>query len=211
MSTPSGWYTDPEDPTRQRYWDGQSWTEHRTDPAPAAAQPAPAQPAAAYATTATLPPKQNNNTLRNVLIVAGVVLLLMLAGCVALVVAGGNAVDNAIDEFEESQNVPGGPENPLEIEEGQAFEVDGFDYAAGWSVSKDPLGNLTVKGLKVTNNREDQDGALVEIRFLEGTELVALADCTTPQISPGQTVTLDCFSADPLPKSYDTITINDTF
>ena len=27
--TPPGWYADPEDPTRQRFWDGTAWTEHR--------------------------------------------------------------------------------------------------------------------------------------------------------------------------------------
>ncbi|MFM7062400.1 MAG: DUF2510 domain-containing protein [Actinomycetes bacterium] len=27
---PPGWYADPEDPTRQRFWDGVGWTEHRS-------------------------------------------------------------------------------------------------------------------------------------------------------------------------------------
>jgi hypothetical protein len=31
---PAGWYSDPEDPSQQRYWDGSSWTEHRTPAAP---------------------------------------------------------------------------------------------------------------------------------------------------------------------------------
>lgn len=26
---PAGWMDDPEDPGRERYWDGQAWTEHR--------------------------------------------------------------------------------------------------------------------------------------------------------------------------------------
>ncbi|WP_159448860.1 DUF2510 domain-containing protein [Demequina sp. NBRC 110053] len=25
---PAGWYTDPQTPTHQRYWDGQAWTTH---------------------------------------------------------------------------------------------------------------------------------------------------------------------------------------
>jgi uncharacterized RDD family membrane protein YckC len=27
VSFPAGWYDDPQDPTQQRYWDGQAWTE----------------------------------------------------------------------------------------------------------------------------------------------------------------------------------------
>ncbi|GAA1570221.1 hypothetical protein GCM10009804_28360 [Kribbella hippodromi] len=29
MSSPAGWYDDPEDQTQQRYWDGTSWTDQR--------------------------------------------------------------------------------------------------------------------------------------------------------------------------------------
>lgn len=33
--TPAGWYPDPEDASRHRWWNGVSWTENRSDPAPA--------------------------------------------------------------------------------------------------------------------------------------------------------------------------------
>lgn len=50
MTTPAGWYDDPEDPNSQRYWDGQSWTPHRAQkrgfqqgvPPPTAPPPSPA-------------------------------------------------------------------------------------------------------------------------------------------------------------------------
>ncbi|HET6989620.1 MAG TPA: RDD family protein [Kribbella sp.] len=29
MSFPAGWYDDPQEPTQQRYWDGEAWTDQR--------------------------------------------------------------------------------------------------------------------------------------------------------------------------------------
>ena len=44
MTTPAGWYQDPDGSGGQRYWDGSAWTEHR---APATPQPAaPSEPEA---------------------------------------------------------------------------------------------------------------------------------------------------------------------
>lgn len=46
MSSPMpGWYPDPENPGRQRFWDGQHWTEARAYPASevGATQPSPTQ------------------------------------------------------------------------------------------------------------------------------------------------------------------------
>lgn len=34
---PAGWYPDPQDADRQRYWDGNAWTEHTADASPQAA------------------------------------------------------------------------------------------------------------------------------------------------------------------------------
>lgn len=44
MTTPAGWYSDPDGSGGQRYWDGNSWTQHRapaTPPPPPAPEPAP--------------------------------------------------------------------------------------------------------------------------------------------------------------------------
>ena len=43
---PAGWYPDPQDASRQRYWDGTSWTEHTAEGSPQAAGSAARQPAA---------------------------------------------------------------------------------------------------------------------------------------------------------------------
>jgi len=43
VSSPAGWYPDPNDPSQSRYWDGAAWTEH-THGAQPAAPSTPAQP-----------------------------------------------------------------------------------------------------------------------------------------------------------------------
>lgn len=39
-NTPAGWYPDPQDATRSRWWDGMQWTDHQSAPYVAAAAPA---------------------------------------------------------------------------------------------------------------------------------------------------------------------------
>ena len=38
---PAGYYPDPEDPARRRWWDGARWTEDRVDLGPLASAPGP--------------------------------------------------------------------------------------------------------------------------------------------------------------------------
>lgn len=42
MNPDPGWYPDPRDPTRSRWWDGSSWTGHLHDGDPGDQAPAPA-------------------------------------------------------------------------------------------------------------------------------------------------------------------------
>ncbi|MFC7915377.1 DUF2510 domain-containing protein [Streptomyces sp. NPDC057386] len=43
MTPPPGWYSDPQAPHQERWWDGTAWTEHRRTPeAPAPSAPTPA-------------------------------------------------------------------------------------------------------------------------------------------------------------------------
>lgn len=194
-STPAGFY--PDNTGTMRFWDGAQWTEHT--------QGGGAPPATAAA------PAKKSHTVRNVILIVIAVFVLFIGGCIALIGGAVNEIDNAIEEAETSDSEPGGPDNPLEITEGEAFSISGFDYADGWSIGDDGLGSPGIDGLKVTNNREDADSAIVEIKFLTGNEVVALVDCSTEEISVGQATTLDCFSTDEIPADYDTLTISDTF
>lgn len=199
---PAGFY--PDNSGAMRWWDGNAWTEHiQGSQPPAAASAPPSAPASAA-------PEKKSHTLRNVLLVILALIVLSFVGCVAFLGTAVNEADKAIKNSEAKDEEPGGPENPLTIEEGKAFEVSGFSYKAGWKVVDD-FGTVGINRLRVTNNRDTKDGAIVEIKFLVGDEVVALADCTTEQIPVGQTTKVDCGSGDELPKKYDRITINDTF
>ncbi|WP_052070104.1 DUF2510 domain-containing protein [Rhodococcoides fascians] len=61
MTHPAGWYPDPSSPQQQRYWDGQTWSQHVQ---PAGPTPPPSQPA-----------KKRRDPLRTVLTIAGVILV----------------------------------------------------------------------------------------------------------------------------------------
>ncbi|WP_052068584.1 DUF2510 domain-containing protein [Rhodococcoides fascians] len=62
MTHPAGWYPDPSNQTQQRYWDGQTWSEHTQ---PAGPMPPPAVPA-----------KKEKSAFRTVLTVLGVILVI---------------------------------------------------------------------------------------------------------------------------------------
>lgn len=152
--------------------------------------------------------QKKSHTVRNVLLGITALFVLFVGGCAVLVGTAANEVSN---DLEEDANKPGGTDNPLTIVPGTAFEVDGFQYAADWTVGASPFDSIEISNLKVTNNRDDSDSAFVEIKFWQGTEVLGLANCSTEPIDVGTTVTLGCFSADDLPASYDRITISDSF
>ncbi|WP_083583730.1 DUF2510 domain-containing protein [Rhodococcus zopfii] len=187
-----GFYPDPSGVVR--WWDGTSWTDR--------VQTGPPHP---------VPAPNKSHTVRNILLAILAMVVLVIGGCVAFLGFAANEVNEAIETAEAEDAAPGGSDNPLTIVEGQGFDVSGFRYASGWQVSQDSFGDVRIEGLKVTNNRTERDGALVEVKFMRGNEVVALVDCSTEQIPVGQTTTLNCISADNFPTAYDRITINDTF
>src|SRR6185295_7349813 len=75
MTTPAGWYLDPDGTGGQRYWNGESWTEHR---APAAVE---APPGSAHAT-----PARKSGRDPKVLIGLGAAVVVLIAVLVTAVV-----------------------------------------------------------------------------------------------------------------------------
>lgn len=219
---PAGWY--PQD-NQERWWDGTGWSDNFR-PLGSEMTPQPGQPAmsAGYPNTYQQPtygqpqygapqpyltqPVKQSHTARNILIVFAVLFLVLVGGCIAVVAVVGDKVNDAVND-----DTVGGPNNPLTITQGEAFEVDGFEYADGWSIVGEPVSQTwRIENLKVTNHRGKADRLFAEIKLLSGSEIVATSTCVAgnlDKIPEDITVTVDCTSADPLPAAYDTITIND--
>jgi len=195
--TPAGWY--PQD-GQERWWDGNAWSDNVRPLGSEQLAPGYGQPMAYGAQ-----PVQQNHTARNILVVLGVLLLLLLSGCIAAAVVVGDKFNDAFND-----DTPGGPNNPLTITEGQPFEVAGFEYAAGWSITADANGYVSIENLELTNDRDGPSRLLVEIRLLSGNEVLASADCGNFESIPeNTTVTVSCSSTDTLPTAYDRVTIQD--
>jgi Protein of unknown function (DUF2510) len=225
---PAGWYPQGG---QERWWDGTAWSDNfrplgseQAQPAmfqpvqqPAYGQPqygTPQYPQPQYGSPQTYLPQQpveKSHTARNILIVFGVLFLLFVGGCIAVVAVVGNKVNDAVHD-----DTLGGPNKPLTITEGKAFEVNGFKYADGWSITREPVSQTwSIDNLKVTNERGKADRLFVEIKLYSANELLATSTCTTgdqlDKIAEHTTVTVDCESTDALPDVYDKITIQDVF
>ena len=213
---PAGWY--PQD-NQERWWDGTGWSDNFRplgsgqiqqpgQPMMAAGypntyqqvqQPGYAQPTYGQPQPYLTQPVEKSHTARNILIVFAVLFLLFVGGCIAVVAIVGGKVNDAVND-----DSVGGPNNPLTITEGKAFEVNGFEYADGWTIVGEPVSQTWhVDNLKVTNNRGKADRLDVKLTLLNGSEVVATSFCTVgdgiDKIPEDITVTVECVSSDPLP------------
>lgn len=155
-------------------------------------------------------PQGKNNTTRNVLLIVGAVVILFCGGLFAL----GVVFFNNIDETFESDYV-GSENDPITVEEGEAFEIRGFEYEAGWSISGPAAGGAdfdAITGLRATNQRDDEDSERASLTFslVRDNEVLGEIDCTTgASVRFERAVTLDCFGTDADPGPYDEIEVFD--
>src|SRR4051794_34073875 len=151
---PAGWYPQGG---QERWWDGSGWSDNYrplgseqapqfTQPVQAGyAQPTYAQPAYGQPLAYAVQPVKQSHTARNILLILGLLFLVFVGGCFAVVAVVGNKVNDAVND-----DTLGGPNNPLTITEGKAFEVDGFNYGDGWSIKQEPVSQTwSVENLKV--------------------------------------------------------------
>ncbi|MFT4299995.1 MAG: DUF4190 domain-containing protein [Aeromicrobium sp.] len=135
----------------------------------------------------------------------------LLLGVIAVILmfVGIAIIDDAFNG--ESDDAPGRHQNPVDIVEGQPFEVDGFSYSGGWSVTED-YGMVGIEGLSVTNNRGENDSLFATVKFWSGSTVLAELTCHSGDIAPGTTIAdVDCGGLDELPNGYDRMTIEDSF
>jgi hypothetical protein len=229
---PAGWY--PQG-SQERWWDGTAWSDNfrplgseqaqqgmfqpTQAPAygqppygtPSYGQPAYGQPQYGTPQPYAVQPVKEGHTARNILIVFGVLFLLLVGGCIAVVAVVGNKVNDAIND-----DSVGGPNNPLTITEGKAFEVRGFQYADGWTITPAPVSQTwSIDNLKVTNERGKADRLDIKISLLStsNNEVLSTAFCSYgdgfEKIPEHTTVTVDCTATDPLPEAYDKVTVQD--
>jgi hypothetical protein len=138
------------------------------------------------------------------LVAASVVLLAAVAVLGARSGDGGDA------------DTPGGPNHPLDLTEGQAFEVDGFDYAGGWTLGADPgTGVVQLAGLRLTNHRDHAERLAATVRLVDGNVVAAALFCKAGDgydfVPVGTTIAVLCESSDPMPDDYDAVTIQDAY
>lgn len=158
------------------------------------------------------PPQKKSHVLRNVIIAVIVGGILLCGGCFAIVGIGANEVSKEIDKTldEEAEN-----DKPKEVQEGKAFEHDGYAIAAGWKVGEEEYFGTTILNMKVTAKEADDDAAggrtaWLTFRFYKGTDVLLEVNCTSNEMQVGETSKMDCSSLETdSVKGWDSIKVSD--
>jgi hypothetical protein len=149
------------------------------------------------------PPPKKKHTVRNILLVLVLLFVLFIGGCMALLGTAANEIDKSIKDEEAN-------DKPTAVAAGKAFTHDDFKVDAGWKVSKDGLGGVTIEGLRVTNDSKEARTALFDFTFYKGKENLAEVTCSSNELQGGESSKLDCFGDD-FPVGYKTIKVADSF
>src|SRR5215217_4796882 len=97
---PQGWYTDPHQPTQQRWWDGAQWTEHTAPMSQSPVAAAVAEPVAATSSKLKVWLIVGAGVLAITLLTRSFGVILLLAGCVLFFVAIYGIVRGSVKLFQ---------------------------------------------------------------------------------------------------------------
>lgn len=99
---------------------------------------------------------------------------------------------------------------PCPITVGKPFQLGRHVVLDGWTVSEDAIGSVEMTG-KAQNVSNRESSMLIEVKFLNGNEVVMDLQCSTDQLEPGQVQTINCLSADNFTKQYNRVTAEALF
>lgn len=161
-----------------------------------------------------VPPPSGGSGKAIAIIVGAIVLVVLLfcGGIIAAIVVIANNVEDTIDDWDPDR--VGGSDNPITVEAGESFEIDGVEYAQGWRVQPpaDEYDGTTIVGLEGTNDRDDESSeyASLTFTFVDGNDLeLGQVSCNSSgSISYGNSEQLTCYGYDKLVQAYDHIEVS---
>ncbi|MBR7744297.1 DUF2510 domain-containing protein [Phycicoccus sp. BSK3Z-2] len=205
MSAPPGWHPQPDG--RDRWWDGQQWTEHFRDTE---------QPTSTYETSTQYgqdpygqqsygqggygqqpPPKQGmSKGLKGCLITGLVVVLVLAVLAVAAVVWFGRTVNQSVQDVQESignlpTDIPEGQGETIVIVVGEGFDVGGASVSDGWTLEDTGAGiGQNVEGMTAEFDESQSLPLLFTMGF--GEDASAETVCTAVPPDGGGSSDVSC-------------------
>ncbi|MGG5261133.1 DUF2510 domain-containing protein [Phycicoccus avicenniae] len=201
MSAPPGWHPQPDG--RERWWDGQQWTEHFRDPVATPVAPAPygdpnAQAGTGYGTPgAGFPPPQKQGMsggAKGCLIAAVVIVVLLVVGVIVGGILFARTASKAVDEVRSAvptnfpTDLPSAGGDPVTVSVGDGFELPNVTVAGGWRLEDQAGIGKTIEGMTATFSASNATGSVFSMAFAGGEETV----CTATPTDGAQTGTVNC-------------------
>lgn len=195
----------PQQPGQQQYPGYQPY---------GAPQPGGYRPGGYGGYPASYPPPSSGGSGKAIAIIVGSIVLVILLVCGGIIAAIAwiiNSVEDQIDDLDPDR--PGGRSNPLVVDVGESFEIDGITYADGWSIGSDDTYPKTIVDLAATNDRDDEQSDYVMLHFTfldaDDVELAEISCHSDGRIGAGHSEKLECLGTDRLPSSYDRIEVGE--
>lgn len=136
----------------------------------------------------------------------GLVLLLTCGGCVAVVALVATGTRSAVERRADEYDGPGSAGEPLVVDEGEAFDIGGLEFADGWSVMRS---RGDIDGLRVTDNRSVVVSVGLDLSFVRTGRPVGEMTCTATVVPEGSTDLL-CFATAKV-RRFDEIAVEESF
>jgi len=161
-----------------------------------------------------VPPPSGGSGKAIAIIIGAIVLVVLLfcGGIITAIVVIAKNVEDAIDDWDPART--GGRDNPITVEVGESFEIDGVEYAQGWRVTPpaSEYDGTSITGLEGTNDRSDESSksAYLTFTFVAAGDLeVGQVSCSSSgSISYGNSEQLTCSGYDTIDQPYDHIEVS---